>query len=392
MPRELHRNVRVLLLTASLMSLSFGLAYPYLSEYIYSISGSTSMIGTIVSMRSAVCILSLVLGGYLGDKFGRKRTIGIGTMLLGASQIIYASAHGTLDLFAAATCEGLSALYFPSFNAIIMDTTSQEHLTGVFTLSFVVEHIPYALTPALSGFIRDSYGILGLRACFAVTGVMTIMMGLARVRLLSETLEGTAEVGLRVLWDAYRSLPRDLLSLRAKVRRLIFLRSLCLITATSMFYYFAILYATRYAQVLSFTEWGLITALSSISVLTSLPLSRLIKQSRLAPSYASLILIEGIAIMVFMIPRGIVFITSMVLLNVCGALTYAIERSTIAIETEKNMKARAETFMILSFYIGDALGSYIGGLIYAQHPPNVFLTASTLLLIGSVVGFTILRK
>ncbi|MEM1550913.1 MAG: MFS transporter [Candidatus Bathyarchaeia archaeon] len=242
------------LLTASIMSLSFGLFYPYLSEYIYNISNNASMIGAIISMRSAVCILALILGGYLGDKFGRRRVTGIGTILLGIAQLMYASAFGNQELFAAAICEGLSVIYFPSFNAIIMDTTAQDHLTRVFTLSFIVEHILYALTPVLGGFMKDSYGILGLRGGFVTCGVTTVIIGLVRIRLLSETISGSGGIYLKILWEAYRSLPRDFLGIKGRVRRLVFLRSLCLITAISIFYYFAVLYATRYTQALSFNS------------------------------------------------------------------------------------------------------------------------------------------
>ncbi|MEM1515200.1 MAG: MFS transporter [Thermoproteota archaeon] len=389
---DLHQNVRILLLTTSIMSLSFGLSYPYLSEYIYGISGSASMIGTIISTRSAVCILALILGGYLGDKLGRKRTTGIGTILLGVAQLIYASALGTQGLFAAAICEGLSAIYFPSFNAIIMDTTAQDHLTRVFTLSFIVEHIPYTLTPVLGGFMRDSYGILGLRWGFVACGVATVIMGLVRVRLLSETISGSGRVNLKILWEAYRSLPRDFLDIKRKVRQLVLLRSFCLITAISIFYYFAVLYATRYTQALSFTEWGLITAIASFFTLLSLPLSNIIGGSRLIPLYSCLIFIEGLAVAVFIIQIKLTIAISIILLNICGAVTYAIERGVIARETERGVRARAETFMILSYYLGDALGSYIGGIVYALYPPIVFPTAFMLLVIGSIFGFITLKN
>lgn len=391
MLKNLHPNVRVLLLTSFFLSLSFGLAYPYLSEYIYSISGSASAVGLIISTRNVVCILALILGGYLGDELGRKWTTGIGTIILGVAQLVYASATGPLNLYMAAICEGISAFYYPSVNALIMDTTAQDQLTGIFTLSFIIEHLPYALTPIVGGILRDSYGIQGLRLGFMLIGVATIIIGFMRIKLLAETIDETEGADLRALLRAYMSLPSDFLSMKTIVQRLVLLRCFCLIAAGSMFHYFAVLYATRYTQASSFTEWGLITAIASASLPLSLPLSKIIGQ-RAASAYAYLILVEALAVMLFAIPEKIVFTASLILLNACGALIYAIERSIVARETKRSARARAETLMILSFYLGDALGSYIGGIIYTQNPLNIFPITSILLTIGSILGFIILKQ
>lgn len=391
MLRGLHSNIRVLLLTCFFLSLSLGPVQPYLSEYVYSITGSATLVGLIMSLRSVICILALIIGGYIGDALGRRWPIGAGTMLLGAARLIYALAQNAQDLFVAAICDGASAFYFPSFNAMIMDLTTRDRLVSIFILSFVTDHLPHALMPIPGGILRDTYGILGLRLVFGLGGAAGIIIGLVRIRLLSETISGSRGLDLRLLWAAYRGMPESFLRMRPVVQRIILLRGLCLVTAISMFQYFAILYAIRYTQVTSFTEWGLITALASLSLLLPLPLGKYIKQRRMAAAYASLIFICGLAVMAFTIPEKITFMTSMILLNASGAITYAIERSVTAMEIEKDMRARAETLLNLSFYLGDALGSYIGGLAYSWHPPNVFLLASALLMAGSLIGFIILK-
>lgn len=392
MLRNLHLNTKILLLTSSLLSLSFGLTYPYLPEYIYGLTGEASSVGLIISLRSSICILALIIGGYLGDTLGRTIPIGAGTIFLGAAQITYALAHNTPELLFAALLDGFSAFYFPSFTAMIMDTTAREQLTQVFTISFIVEHLPYAFMPILGGFLRDQYGIVGLRLGFRLSGATAIIIGLVRVKLLSETLSGARRVGIEALWAAYRSIPRDFFKIKPTVRRLVLLRGLCTTTATSMFQYFAVLYATRYTQVVSYTEWGLITALASLPLISTVYLSRLIAGVKTAPAYATLIFVEGLAVVVFMVPKRLAFALSMVLLNACGALIYAIERSTVAAKTEENMRSRAETFMALSFYLGSSLGSYIGGLTYTWHPPSIFPITSTLLIVGSILGFIVLKK
>jgi predicted MFS family arabinose efflux permease len=158
-----------------------------------------------------------------------------------------------------------------------------------------------------------------------------------------------------------------------------------------MFHYFAVLYAVRYTEIVSFTEWGLIMALSSAFYLFALPLAGFVERFGLASPYAFLIFLEGVAALIFLLNEKPALFVSMILLNICGALTYAIERSVVARITEQLMRGRAETFMNLSFYSGMALGSYIGGLVYTWYPPFFIILTSTLLTIGAVFGFVIFR-
>jgi predicted MFS family arabinose efflux permease len=83
---------------------------------------------------------------------------------------------------------------------------------------------------------------------------------------------------------------------------------------------------------------------------------------------------------------------SMALLNVCGALTYAIERSLVAYFIGHSMRGKAEGFMSVSYYLGAAIGSLIGGILYSTHPPLLLFSASTLLALGSGLSLIYLRK
>ncbi|MBS7628550.1 MFS transporter [Candidatus Bathyarchaeota archaeon] len=144
-------NIMLLLATSALLSLSMGVAYPFLSEYIYSVTSSPLIAGTVASARSVVCVASLMFGGYLSDMVGRKRPIWIGTFLLGLSQLVYALASSTFEFLVAAVCEGFAYFYFPAFNAMIMDSAESGRLPRLFTFALIADHLPYTASPVLGG-------------------------------------------------------------------------------------------------------------------------------------------------------------------------------------------------------------------------------------------------
>ncbi len=390
--QSFHSNVKVLLVSCAFLSLSMGVAYPFLSEYIYSITGCVVVAGIVSSIRSLTCMFFIVLGGFLADSVGRKKPIYVGTFLLGFSQLMYALAEDFPSFILAAVCEGISYFYFPAFNAMIMDSTASNRLVNIFTLALIADHLPYTVAPVLGGFLRDSYGVLGLRFGFIFSGVIMVLIALVRWLFLTETISRIKGFDVKMLFKAYTGIFKDFLGLSFLVRWLVLLRSFVLLFAVSMLYYYAVLYAVRYAGSVSFTGWGLIVAVSSISYLAAPPLANVVSRFKPALPYLFLVFFEGLASLLFLLNTWIAFLASMLLLNICGALTYAIERAAVSRVTEQAMRGRAEGFMNLSFYFGATLGSLIGGYVYSLHPPTLIILTSTLLMVGAFLGFMLLKN
>ncbi len=384
-------NVNFLLITAGVVSVSLGLAYPYFSEYTYSLTGSPIIAGLVSSVRSVVCISSFVVGGLVADTLGRKKPIFSGTFVLGYALIVYATSQTVYQLLIAAVLEGIAYFYFPAFNAMIMDSTSDRRLLKVFTMVLVVEHLPYSVSPFVGGFMRDSYGIAGLRICYAGGGALTLLMASLRMRFLTETLKERKR-GQGIIVKAYLTLLKDFKQINPFVKELVILRSLVLLNALAMFDFFLVLYAVRDFGIMNFTEFGMAFALASLSFLGAVPLSARIGSIDRAHLYGSLLLLESLAPLFVLSNSKLAIFISLVVLNVCGALTYALERSSIAIVTEQTFRGRAESFMNISFYVGAAIGTMIGGYLYSIDPRLVMKVAFLLFFSGALLGHSIFKK
>jgi len=384
----LHRNVKVLLSSAFIVSLSIGISYPYLSEYVYSITGSSIIAGIVPFMVSIIGVPLLVLGGYLADIFGRKRIICFGTILLGLSQFLYSIANDYYWLFIAAFIEGLSYIYFPAFTALIMDSAHKYQLVEVFTLDVILSHTPYMISPVLGGVLRDLYGVSGLRFGFMICSIIALAIALARWLLLSETIETTGDI--KALVSSMLKINESFNALNLTIKRLIAIR-MFIACWLSMLFYFTVLYATRYVEIVSFTEWGVISAFSSAFYVLTYPIAKIIKNFKPAKTYSIMVFLESLASILIIQNMKYMLLASMILLNTCGALTYAIERTIITELINQSMRGRVESFMNISFYIGSALGYITGGYLYAYNPQYIFLAAAILLGVGSILINTLLK-
>ena len=389
--RGLSRNVKVLLATCAFLSLAMGVSYPYLSEYIYAVVGSALIAGLVASTRNAVCLASILAGGFFADIMGRKKPICYGTLLFGLSQLIYACSNSTAMFFLAALCEGISYSYFPAFNAMIMDSSEDRGLMDIFTLSVIVDHLPYTVAPFIGGVLRDFYGVLGLRIGFCFGGFTMLAMALLRWKLLTETLKEVKGASFKELLKMYARVAGDFQALNSLVKGLVLLRSFVLLVSITMFFYFAVLYAVRYAGIVSFTEWGLILSISSVFYLLAVFFTKAVSKAKPSKSYGLLVLMESISPLLFFLNFKWALLASMAVLNVCGVLTYAIERSYVARVTDQPMRGRAESFMTISFYIGAVIGSFIGGYLFSINPPLLITLSWALLAIGAFLGFILFK-
>ncbi len=390
--QSLHLNVKILLITACLVNASSGIAYPFLSEYIFSITNSALIAGYVASIKGIVCVMALILGGFLADNLGRKTLVWLGTLIFGLSLIFYSVASDFLSLSLAAICEGISYFYFPAFNAVFMDVLPSFLLVKTFALLTIIEFVPYDFFSLIGGIVRDQYGIYGLRAGFFVGGLVAVLISIPRWKLLTETLLERRRVGLKEAGRAYIFLFRDFLKLSSAVKTLIVLRATLLISGTVMFYYFAVLYVVRYAEIATFTQWGLILALSTLSTFLSPLVIEATKKYRPAILYSISTFLAGLTPLLFLTNRFLVLIASMMLFNLAVAVIISVENALIARTTVQNMRGRAGGMLNISFYLGSAIGSYLGGFLYSVHPPLILTTSFVMLLCCSTLSFMLLRK
>jgi MFS family permease len=367
-----------------------GVVYPYMAEYIVLLGGDARAVGLVFAIRNFINSLLLIPCGYLADTLGRKKLVVFFTFLFSLVNLAYFISPSWQTIAFFAIIEGITYLYLPAFNAILMDSTPKEKLNEVFAMAIVMDYMPYAIMPIIGGFLRDCYGIAGIRVGFFLLFLLSLMVGIVRVKL-DETLQKDLAFDFKHILKSYLNIIPIFKKLSRTIKNLIILRVTAIILGYSMFYNFAILYATRVIG-LSFTEWGILYALSSISFMLSVFISRLMNRFSTTKSYAISLALEAMAPLMFLKGSYALMLLGMILGGLGGALAYSIERSMIAISTTRELRGRAEALMELSFSFGSFLGSFLGGFVYSISPRFLLEMATIFMLLGSIVSLFMINE
>ncbi|MEM3506275.1 MAG: MFS transporter [Candidatus Bathyarchaeia archaeon] len=383
------KNIKLLLCSAFTLSAVAGLVYPYMAEYIVLLGGDAKTVGLVFAIRNFINALLLIPGGYLADTIGRKKLVVFFTFLFGLANLAYFASLSWQIVAFFAIIEGITYLYFPAFNAILMDSTPKERLNEVFLIAIIMDYTPYAIMPIIGGFLRDTYGIYGIKSGFFLIFLLSLMIGFFRLEL-DETLPKALEFNFKQMLKSYLDIIPIFKKLSKTIKNLIILRSIAIILGYSMFYNFAILYATRVVG-LSFTEWGILYAISSISFTLSIFISKLMSKIPMKKSYVISLALQAIAPLMFLEGYYALMLFGMILSGLGGALAYSIERSIVANFTIKELRGRAEALMELSFSIGGFLGSFLGGIIYSISPKFLLGISSILMFLGSIASLFMIK-
>ena len=123
------------------------------------LGASTSMLQWIVDSYVLVLAGLLLLGGSLGDRFGRKRWMIIGLVIFGGGAVGAALATSGAQLIAYRGIMGLgAALVLPATLSILTNVFPREERARAIAIWTAVGALGIGLGPALGGYLVDNLG------------------------------------------------------------------------------------------------------------------------------------------------------------------------------------------------------------------------------------------
>ncbi|MFH1086843.1 MAG: MFS transporter [Chloroflexota bacterium] len=268
-------NIRILTVNQVLGQFGRALAFPYASLYILSLGGTPAQIGLITALMPLAGLLVFPIAGYLTDRAGRVKLIGLTGLVSGALYVVYALAPDWRWLAVMAILQGLMVVQFPPSSALIADSPApQDRGRGIATMNMLSSG-PALLAPYVAGTLLDRAGVaVGMRTLYGALAAVYLLGAAINLRYLHETAPGdTAPIGLpdipAVLRSAYGGLPRLLRGLSAPLRALTLVVLLGFL-ANALAVPFWVVYAVEHKG-LSQGEWGLILLVET-AILTILGL------------------------------------------------------------------------------------------------------------------------
>jgi MFS family permease len=273
------RNYLVLTLTSTLWGIPASICNTYFSLYVFGLGGTEISIGLITALGSATFVIFAIIGGHIADLYGRKKLVGLMTVVVGLSQFLVAFAPNWQFLTLAIIITNICWIFEPAFWAILADSINEQKRGTAFAFYSCLSFLPWAIMPSVGGYLIDVHGVLvPMRWSYIGLALVGVTAGIIRLCMLTETISpqnrqagernSLKELG-KLVKDAFKGhlktwswMPHSALALAA-------------IYVLWAFEYglvepYWIVYAEEIIGVTS-TQWGIITAAgSAISIVSKI--------------------------------------------------------------------------------------------------------------------------
>jgi MFS family permease len=372
----LERNTTSVVGAMFLMALGENLWRRFIPKYLEALGAPILAIGAYGSTEDLLDGLYQYPGGWVGDRYGRRRALLLFVSLAAVGYAIVAAAPAwPVVIMGLVFVMCWTSMASPTLFAVVGDALPRERRAVGFSVQAILRRVPILVAPTLGGLLIVTHGILsgvrvGLVVSIGLAGATLLVVRRMRLDLPSPP----AATGIAGVW---RSLPSPL-------RRLL-LSDVFIRTCDGMVDVFLVLFAVNVIGI-GAPAFGLLIAVQMATVIVcSLPAARLADRLGRKP----FVVATFVAFTCF--PLAVVAADSfggLVLAFVVGGLREIGEPARKALILEfvrPEVRARGVGLYYLIRSLAIAPAATVGGLLWNVSPGLPFLMAGAIGLVGTVL-------
>jgi MFS family permease len=404
-------NILVLTVSRVIWSISGAVVRPYMSLYILALGGSKPVIGFANAMADLAGMFLYPLGGYIADKAGRAKLVGIATFLYASSFLFFIFAPSWEWLAVGMAYQQLVLFYMPALNALMADSIPVGTRGKILSMMMVIPEAVRIFIPYVGGWLIAVYTLqpamrIGYTASFFLAFVVAIM----RYRYLTETIEDSTGIGRNVphiMKESYREMYKSIKWVLGNLKGYMYI-SIFLAFIAAAVQPFYVLYATEIIGLTAY-QWGTVLLAAGLSkTLLSITVGDLVDKWG-ARKCMFIALIFGIpSLLAFTGSTG--FATTVVIyicLIISNAFMWIASNVLMADTIPKKTRGRimaalgqgvnigvsgggyARGFIL---FIPATIGAYFGGYIYDFNPMLPWLLQATILLVSIALTYVYIKE
>jgi len=195
------------------VNLGFGMFTPILPQYASTLGIDASALGFAYSLYNVALIVCLVPAGIMADRFGRVRTIVIGTVLFSLSSLTLAFVKDIVQFAAARMIEGAgTALATPAVFALTADLAPTERRGEGMGFTGTLETVGNLASPTVGGVVAQA---AGLKTPFYVAFVASLVSAALVVPIRDRRARSHTSTSESSPLDMFRSLRHNITESRS---------------------------------------------------------------------------------------------------------------------------------------------------------------------------------
>src|SRR6059036_687257 len=372
----LERNIVAVSVAMFLLALGENLWKRFLPKYLEALGAPVAAIGLFGSFQDLLDGVYQYPGGWIGDRYGRRRALLLFVALATIGYALYWIAPSWPFVFVGLLfVMAWSSMASPTLFAVVGDALPKERRALGFTVQSILRRIPIAVAPTLGGLAIAAYGVRGgIHLGLAITVGLAVLT-LAAVRRVDIPVSvDVVPIHIVTVW---RSLPTPL-------RRLL-TSDIVIRTCEGLVDVFLVLYAINVIGLGAAAYGVLIGVQMTTAILSYLPVARLADRIGRKP----FVIATFVAFAAF--PVAVVLahdFATLVVAFVVGGLREIGEpaRKALIVDLVRpSLRARSIGLYYLIRSVTIAPAAVVGGLLWEIAPALPFWVAGGIGLVGVVV-------
>jgi MFS family permease len=372
----LERNLIAVSMAMFLLALGENLWKRFLPKYLETLGAPIPAIGFFGTCEDLLDGLYQYPGGWIGDRYGRRRALLLFVALATVGYALYALAPSWPLLFAGLIfVMAWSSMASPSLFAVVGDALPRERRALGFTVQSILRRVPIAVAPTLGGLAITAFGMrsgvqLGLGITIALAAVTLAVV--ARVDI--PVKKDTVPTDIVAVW---RSLPTPL---RWLLTSDIFIR-----TCEGLVDVFLVLYAINVVGI-SAPAYGVLVAVQMTTAIVSyLPVARFADRIGRKPFVIATFAAFALFPVAVVLARDFATLVAAFVVGGLREVGEPARKALIVDLAEPALRARAIGLYYLIRSLAIAPAAFVGGLLWRVTPALPFWAAGAIGLIGVAV-------
>ena len=373
---SLERNIVAVSGAVFLLALGENLWKRFLPKYLEALGAPVMAIGLFGTCQDVLDGVYQYPGGWIGDRYGRRRALVFFVVLAMIGYVLYWSAPTWPVVFAGLVfVMAWSSMASPTLFAVVGDALPRERRALGFTVQSILRRIPIAVAPMLGGLAIAAYGVLGgVRLGLALTVALAAVTLAAVWRVNIPVTRDEVPTNIAAVW---RSLPTPL--------RWLLTSDILIRTCEGLVDVFLVLYAIDVVGIGAPAYGVLIGVQATTAIVSYLPVARLADRIGRKP----FVIATFIAFAAF--PVAVVLahdFTALIGAFIVGGLREVGEparKAMIVDLVRPSLRARSIGLYYLVRSLTIAPAAFIGSVLWSVTPTLPFWMAGAIGLAGVAV-------
>jgi MFS family permease len=379
---SLERNVSIASAAVFLLGLGEELWKKFLPKYLEALGATTPVIGLFGTAENFFDAIYQYPGGWLADRFGRRRAFIVFVFLATCGYLIYlVSSSWPLVFLGLAFAMAWQSMASPAIFALIGDALPQDRRAMGFTVQSILKRVPIVIAPAIGGVLIARSGVIrGVHVGLVITLILAVIT-LLLLKTIDVEVAVSKATNIRGVWNSFHAALKRLLISDVIIRMCEGLTGVL-----------TILYVTN-VHGLSAARYGTLIAIQMVtSIVVYVPAGKIADHVGRKP----FVIATFVCFALF--PLAVIAAPNFPLLAgafVIGGLREIGEPSRKAMIVDfarDDVRARTVGLYYLIRSLSITPAAAIGGLLWKVTPEAPFVTAAIAGLVGTIVFATTVEE